>query len=103
MSGLLGLDAIQQRIMAYAQYKASLGELKEEAGLILREVFLRGEVKRGEIPRITGRPERSARRILKELIAQNLVTSKTKKGPIRLCFPIEAAEFYFPGLFATIY
>lgn len=99
MSELLNLNNMQQRILAHAEYLASLGKMKREGGLVLREVFLRGEVKRGEIPRITGKPERSARRILKELLDQSMLTSDTEKGPVRICFSMDAVEHYFPRLF----
>lgn len=101
MSELLNLNDMQQRILAHAEYMASLGKIKREGGLVLREVFLRGEVKRGEIPRITGKPERSARRILKELLDHNLLTSETGKSPVRLCLPMDAVEHYFPRLFSS--
>src|SRR5437762_8839463 len=48
---------------------------------------LSGEVPRGEAPRITGKPERTARRILEQLLDNGLVISSTPKGPIRLAFP----------------
>jgi len=101
MSELLNLNNMQQRILAHAEYLASLGKIKREGGLVVREVFLRGEVKRGEIPRITGKPERSARRILKELLDHNLLTSDTGKGPVRICFSMDAVEHYFPRLFSS--
>ena len=101
MSELLNLNDMQQRILGHAEYLAGLGKIKREGGLVLREVFLRGEVKRGEIPRITGKPERSARRILKDLLDHNLVASDTEKSPVRICFSMDAVEHYFPRLFSA--
>ena len=101
MSEMLNLNDMQQRILGHAEFLASLGKIKREGGLVVREVFLRGEVKRGEIPRITGKPERSARRILKELLDHNLLTSETEKSPVRICFSMDAVEHYFPRLFSA--
>ena len=64
MTALLDLDGMQKRIQAVVDRQVSLGELKPEAGHLLRDVFLRGEIARGEIPKIIGMPERSARRVV---------------------------------------
>jgi len=99
MTGLLDLDGMMKRIAGYAGQQASLGHLQPEAGYLLREVFLRGEVARGEAARITGRPERTARRILKETLEYGLLTGDSEKGPVRLRFPAKVVGYYFPGLY----
>jgi Fic family protein len=99
MAGLLDLDGMQRRMAGYVDRQVSLGELQEEAGYLLREIFLRGEIPRGEAARITGRPERTARRILKDLLDKRLLTAETEKGPVRLSFPAKVAGYYFPRLY----
>jgi Fic family protein len=99
MTGLLDLDSMQRRMAGYVDRQVSLGELQTEAGYLLREIFLRGEVPRGEAARITGRPERTARRILKDLLDKRLLTADTEKGPVRLSFPAKVAGYYFPRLY----
>jgi hypothetical protein len=60
---------------------------------------VRGEFQRGEPGRITGLPERSARRVLYETIARGLLASDTPKGKVSLRFPAEVVEVLFSRLF----
>jgi Fic family protein len=99
MTELLDLDGIQRRIAGYAERQAFLGELPVEGGYILREVFLRGEMPRGEAARVTGKPERTARRILKQLLEMGLLKSETDKGAVRMAFPSKVAGWWFPRLY----
>jgi Fic family protein len=99
MTGLLDLDGIQRRITGYADKQSFLGEMPKEGGYILREVFLRGEMPRGEAARVTGKPERTARRALKQLLEMGLLKSETDKGPVRMAFPSKVAGYYFPRLY----
>ncbi len=69
MSGLFELDGLFQRLRAYVSRAPNL---KPESAGLLEEALIRGEFERGEIARITGLPERSARRVLNDVI-QNQV------------------------------
>ena len=99
MAGLLDLDGLQRRMAGYVERQASFGELAPESIHLVREALLRGEFPRGEAARITGRPERTARRILRDLLDQHLLTADTEKGPVRLAFPAKVAGYYFPRLY----
>ncbi|MGD0200288.1 MAG: Fic family protein [Bryobacteraceae bacterium] len=99
MGELLDLRGLEKRVVGYAESRVAFGELPGEAPQLLRAVLLRGEVGRGETPRITGRPERTARRILNQLARERLVVSDTPKGPVRLGLPAKAAAYYFPRLY----
>ncbi len=99
MSGLLDLDGLQKRITGYVERQVSFGELPVEASFLLREALLRGEVPRGEASRITGRPERTARRILKSLLDKKLLSAATEKGAVRLSVPASVTGYYFPRLY----
>lgn len=99
MAGLLDLDGLQRRIAGYVERQASFGEQPPESVYLLREALLRGEYPRGEAARITGRPERTARRILRDLLDQHLLTADSEKGPVRLAFPAKVAGYYFPRLY----
>ena len=66
---------------------------------MLTEVLVRGEVERGEASRITGLPERSARRVLNDVIAQGLLASATPKGPVSLRFPVHSLDTLSPRLY----
>ncbi len=98
MATLLDLPRLEGRITKYAERRATLGAPKE-AKYILQEALLRGELSRGEVSRVTGKPERTARRILDELLVEGLLKPTTPKGPIRLALPAKAVPFYFPSLY----
>jgi Fic family protein len=99
MTGLLDLDDMQKRIQAVVDRKVSFGELKPEAGHLLRDVFLRGKIPRGEIPGIIGMPERSARRVVSSLLEKSYLVSGSEKGPVMLGFPVSMVGYYFPRLY----
>ena len=99
MANLLDLDGMQKRIQAVVDRKVSFGELKPEAAHLLRDVFLRGEIPRGEIPGIIGMPERSARRVVSSLLGKSYLVSGSEKGPVMLGFPASLVGYYFPRLY----
>ncbi len=97
MQGLLNLDSMQARILGYAERKESAKELPDGSGLILREIFLRGEIPRGDVPRIIGASPRTGQKVIGELLSQRLIESDSPKGRLRLGFPSDAAADYFPN------
>jgi Fic family protein len=96
MSSLFDLEALASRIHRYADRHATL---KPEAGYILESVLLRGELERGDAMRASGLPERTARRVLGELLSLGLLASETPKGKVSLRFPAHALEDLFPKLY----
>ena len=96
MSSLCELDNLAGRLRAFV---AERGSLKPEAARLLEEVLVRGEVERGETTRITGLPERSARRVLNDVVTEGLLASVTPKGPVSLRFPVDSLEALFPRLY----
>ena len=96
MSGLFELDSLSQRLRAYVLRSTAL---KPEAAGLLEEALIRGEFERGEIARITGVPERSARRVLNDVIQFGLLASDTPKGKVSLRFPAHVLEDLFPRLY----
>lgn len=99
MRELLDLDNMGRRITGFAQRNESTGELPSGAALVLREIFLRGEIPRGDVARIAGVSLRTGQTITRELLKRRLVLSDSPKRPIRLGFPADAAGHYFPNLF----
>ncbi len=96
MSSLFELDTLSRRLKTYVSRTENL---KSEATRLLEEALIRGEFERGEIARITGLPERTARRVLNDVIATGVLASTTPKGPVSLRFPVDALETLFPRLF----
>ena len=99
MSGLLEIDALAQRFRRYVELSETL---KPESARLLEEALIRGEFERGEIARITGLPERTARRVLNDVVAVGLLASATPKGPVSLRFPTESLEVFFPRLYTPV-
>ncbi|PWU14998.1 MAG: Fic family protein [Verrucomicrobia bacterium] len=99
MGELLALDGMVNRIVGYAERREFAKELPRGSALVLRELFLRGEVARGDIGRIIGASPRTAQKVTGELLRRRLVASGSPKGPLHLGFPAEAAGEYFPNLY----
>lgn len=96
MDELFDLDNLSGRL------KRLIGRsetLKPEAAFLLDEALIRGEFERGAAPRITGLPERTARRVLGDVVDAGLLASETPKGPVSLRFPADALEILFPRLY----
>lgn len=96
MSGLFDLNALAGR---YRSLAGGADGLKPEAVRLLEEALIRGEFERGEASRISGLPERSARRLLNDLIGRGLLGSDTAKGAVSLRFPAGVLEALFPRLY----
>jgi Fic family protein len=99
MGELLALDVMVNRIVGYAGRREYAKELPRGSALVLRELFLRGEVVRGDVARIIGASPRTAQKVTGELLGRRLVTSISPKGPLQLGFPSDAAGEYFPNLY----
>jgi len=96
MESLFELDSLGPRFKTYVEQSKTL---KPEAVRLLEEGLIRGQFERGEAARITGLPDRSARRILADLTEAGLLGSETPKGQVSLRFPTESLDILFPRLF----
>jgi Fic family protein len=99
MSSLFELDALARRLRAYVERSETL---KPQAVRLLEEALIRGEFERGDVPRITGLPERTARRVFNDVVAAGLLASETPKGRVSLRFPVDTLDMLFPRLFSEI-
>ena len=68
----------------------------------LEAALIRGRFDRGEASPITGLPHRTARRLLKDQTAEELLASATPKGPVSLRFSVHALETLFPKLYPEV-
>jgi Fic family protein len=98
MASLFELETLVERLRTVVVDRS----LKPEATRLLEEVLVRGEVERGEASRITGLPERSARRVLNQIVGDGLLASATPKGPVSLRFPSHSLETLFPRLYVHV-
>jgi Fic family protein len=99
MSELLELDRLQQRITAYGQRMESEEMLSKGSAAVLGEVFLRGEIRRGDVAKIADVSPRTAQKITRQLLDLGLADSITAKGSLRFAIPARAGASYFPNLF----
>jgi Fic family protein len=96
MSGLFELKSLGKRLRTWAERDE---RFKPETGRLLEEAAIRGEFDRGDAARITGLPERTARRVLNDACSAGLLASDTPKGAVSLRFPPKEAEVMLPRLF----
>jgi hypothetical protein len=61
--------------------------------------LLTGELERGRVPELIDASERTARRVISALIDKRLLLSSSHKAPLRLGFPIDVVERWFPRLY----
>jgi hypothetical protein len=105
MSALLELDTMHRRLVAFAAdwsretQRTLFRSLAERLGHLFSDIFFRGELTRGEATAILSIPERTAREVIKHLLAEKLINSEGPGHPIRLGFPACVTGFYFPKLY----
>ncbi|WP_373049527.1 Fic family protein [Vulgatibacter sp.] len=99
MSGLLDFGTVHNRIRGYVERRAAANELRPQAFHVIWQALLEGEIARGEVGRIAGMPDRTARLLIGELLSQGLLLSDSPKGLLRLGLPLHAVAYYFPRLF----
>lgn len=99
VSELFELDNVIHRLR---EFVARHETLKPESARLLDETLVRGEIERGDASRITGLPERSARRVLNDLVNEGILASGSPKGPVSLRFPTSSLETLFPRLYPQI-
>lgn len=107
-------NKILNRMEIYVEEQVRLGNLLPNSFLLLKQLWLEGEIAKNRVPQIVGYKERQARNLQNKLIQSGLVVaertshgltktsrpvSSSIRSPLRLNFPIEIAERYFPSLF----
>ena len=111
MNSILSLNNFLERLEQYVVLRNSglivgnsgekLSTLHRQVGKVLTTLAVRGEIPRGEVFQIIEMSERTGRTILKNLLDEGLLFSRSEKGAVRLGFPAHAAGYWFPDLFPT--
>jgi Fic family protein len=109
MNGLLVLNGFLERLERYVRLRndglivdekgGRLPSLAASSAKILTHVAVRGEVSRGDAALVAGASERTGRNVLKSLLDEGLLVSRSEKGAVRLGFPAAAAGYWFPDLY----
>jgi len=126
MGGVLSIDRLLERLAEYGKLRAA-GMLapvattegdetevrrsgagrkpvqwRPEATRLLRAVVTQGPLPRGEVRAITALPDRTARRLVSELVREGFLTSTSHRAALAVRFPAHAASHIFPGLYAPL-
>lgn len=99
MSGLLDPVTLISRIEIHIEEEVRAKRLHRGSFAVLREAVLCGEVERSKIPTLTGYEERGARNVTAALVDRGMLTAATHRAPLRLAFPVDVAERWFPNLY----
>jgi Fic family protein len=101
MENLLRLDQIEARIDWYVEsrQKQTHTSLHRGAAKLLRAVFMRGAIARGQAAAILNMSERNARRTVSALLDQDLLQSNSHRAPLTIGLPLAVLPFYFPDLY----
>ncbi|MBA2920772.1 Fic family protein [Sphingomonas sp. MAH-20] len=101
MTSVLEPQQLLRRIEIYTEDEARAGRLPKGAYPILREALLAGELSRGEAGRLSGYQERKGREVVSTLLKHGLLvaTDASHKSAVRLGFPIDVVERWFPRLY----
>lgn len=99
MSSLLDFKTLSERMRIHVEEMIAMKELPKGSYALLREALLIGEFERGKVEEITGLKDRAAREVLYALTKKGLLVSDTPRGAVRLAFPIDVVERWFPLLY----
>ena len=99
MSSLLDFKTLSERMRIHVEEMIAMKELPKGSYTLLREALLVGEFERGKVEEITGLKDRAAREVLYALVKKGLLVSDTPRGAVRLGFPLDVVERWFPLLY----
>ena len=100
---LLKLEELSKRIQSYVNARndsrvSSLGKLNQTAALILEQAFLSGELDRAKAKALVGASDRTASRLISQLLDEGLLSASSKMAPLFFEIPEHAEPWYFPDL-----
>jgi len=102
MNKHLKLNALTSKIELYVQGAndglLDVDPLPKHSEKIFKYLLLSGECSRGKVPEIIGMKDRTASRVISELLKRNFIESDSKAGPIRLKIGASMASYLFPML-----
>ena len=102
MSELLDLERLKDGIatlMLVRSESSRYGNYNRQATLALHHVLLAGPTARGEFMTMTGLSERTASRVLAQLLKDRLLVSDGPKSPVAFSFPLDALNILLPNLY----
>lgn len=99
MSELLEPEALLRRMEIHVEEEVRAKRLPKGSFMVLREAALAGEVERSRVQMLTGYEERAARMVTSALVDRGMLVAASHRAPLRLGFPADVAERWFPRLY----
>jgi len=99
MESLLRPSELLRRMKLYVDDEVSANRLPSRSMSLLKEALIAGEFERGRASEITGYQERRGREILSTLLTKGLLVSPGPRAAVRLGFPLDVVERWFPQLY----
>lgn len=99
MASILEPSDLLIRMEIYIEEEVRAGRLLKGTFPLLREALLAGSFERGKAASITGYQDRQARKVLSSLLEKELLVSESHKSVVKLGFPIDVVERWFPKLY----
>ncbi len=99
MASILEPSDLLIRMEIYIEEEVRAGRLLKGSFPLLREALLAGSFERGKAASITGYQDRQARKVLSSLLEKEMLVSESHKSPVKLGFPIDVVERWFPKLY----
>lgn len=102
MNKHLKLNALTSKIELYVQRAndglLGIDPLPKHSEKVFKYLLLTGECSRGKVAKIIEMKERTASRLISELLKRNFIESDSKAGAIRLKIEASMASYLFPML-----
>ncbi len=102
MERLVEPNQLRERVSAWAAQAIGANQLARGADILVDALLYRGQLERGEVPRLLGVSERHARRVVQSLFHQGVVHATSSRAPLHLAFPASLAPHWMPGLFPDV-
>ena len=99
MEGLVQPEELRDRVLIWTEEEIRADTLPPKSGQVLEAVLFRGQLPRGEVAKLLGGSERTARRVTSALVDHGVLVSESTRAPLRLTFPAKLAPRWMPGLF----
>lgn len=103
MTTLLDLKSMNERIQAYIDDRnkgliTSVGKIKPEAARLIEKAFIYGEIKKGEMDKVSGLGSSVTRKLVQQMKEEGLLTETSSRSPLRWAIPDHAERYYLPEL-----
>lgn len=102
MTKLLALDQLKESIATLMLVRSESAQYKNyhrQATPALHHVLLAGPTSRGDFMTMTGLAQRTASRVLAQLLKDRILSSEGPKSPVTFNFPLDALHILLPNLY----